>query len=64
MRGDSIPYEVIDVIQANILVRGGEYGRLKKQYAEVGIGERVRLVGIIAGSSRASHRAKLQREAR
>ena len=63
MRGDSIPYEVIDVIQANILVKGGEYGRLKKQYAEEGIGERVRPVGVIAGSSHASRRAKLQRGA-
>ena len=64
MRGDSIPYEVSEKIQVNILVKGGEYGRLLKQYAEEGIGERVRLVGITAGSSHASRRAKLQREAR
>ena len=52
------------MIQVNILVKEGEYDRLVKQYAEEGIGERVRPVGVIAGSSHASRRAKLQREAR
>ena len=64
MRGDSIPYKVSEGIQLNILVKGGEYGRLLKQYAEEGIGEKMRPVGIIAGSSHASRRAKHRREAR
>ena len=51
-------------IQANILVKVGECGRLLKQYAAEGVGERVRPVGVIAGSSHASRRAKLQRGAR